>query len=270
MTIDEVAKELDISDSKISRIETASVTTTWRDVRDMLDIYGTRDPQREWLIQLAKDARQKGWWHQSFGDLPISELVGLEDAAASIHTYQPLLVPGLLQIEEYARAVLYAIFPDRHEEAERRLEFRMARQSLLVQENPPMLWAVLDEALLHRRVGGHETLRKQLEYLSRVATRPNVTLQILPFEEGEHAAMDGGFAIVSFPDPVDPDVVYLENSTSDLYVEETQAVDRYSFLFDQLLAKAMSKQDSAKFLVKAARALEKGAGSGHTEVRQTR
>jgi transcriptional regulator with XRE-family HTH domain len=254
LTIEQVAKELDISDSKVSRIETASVTTTWRDVRDMLDVYGTTGPQRDGLIQLAKDARQKGWWHQAYGDLPISTLVGLEDAAASIRTYQPLLVPGLLQIEEYARAVLHAIFPDRHE-AERRLEFRMARQALLAQDDPPMLWAVLDEALLHRRVGGRDTLKKQLEHLSRIATRPNVILQVLPFELGEHAAMDGGFAIVSFPDPVDPEMVYLENSTSDLYVEEARAVDRYNFLFDRLQAKALNEQDSAKFLAKAARKL---------------
>jgi transcriptional regulator with XRE-family HTH domain len=252
LTIEDVATALDVSDSKISRIETASVGTTWRDVRDILDVYKVAGPEREGLIQLARDARQKGWWHQAYGDLPIATLVGLEDAAATIRTYQPLLVPGLLQTEAYARTVLQALLPGRPDEAQRRTDFRMARQALLTQADPPTFWAVLDEAVLRRRVGGPEVMRKQLDHLRSVAARPNVTLQVLPFEAGEHAGMDGGFAIVGFPEPVDPDVVYLEHTTGDLYVEEAKAVEQYSHLFDRLLERAMSEAASRRFMARLA------------------
>jgi transcriptional regulator with XRE-family HTH domain len=255
LTIEDVAKVLDVSDSKISRIETASVGASWRDVRDILDVYRVTGPERDGLIQLARDARQKGWWHQAYGDLPIAALVGLEDAAATIRTYQPLLVPGLLQTEEYASFVLRAIFPDRPGEADRRTEFRMARQALLTQMDPPQFWAVLDEAVLRRHVGGRHILRRQLEHLRSMASRPNITVQVLPFESGEHAAMDGGFAIVEFPESVDPDFVYLEHTTSDLYIEEAQAVRRYSLLFDRLLERSLSEAATKRLLARLAKEL---------------
>jgi transcriptional regulator with XRE-family HTH domain len=248
LTIDQVATTLECSDSKISRIETAQVSATPRDVRDMLEIYGVIGQQREGLIQLARDARQKGWWHQ-FGDLPGASLVGLEDAAASIHTYQELLVPGLLQTRDYARAVLHAIVSRDNNEAERRVTFRITRQSLLVQKDAPTMWAILDEAVLRRRIGGFKTMQEQIERLIRDGRRPNITIQILPFEVGEHAGMDSGFDIVEFPDQLDPDVVYFEHTTSELFVEDAEAVKAYREIFEQVCAKALSTSDSTELLM---------------------
>jgi transcriptional regulator with XRE-family HTH domain len=255
LKIHQVATTLGCSDSKISRIETGRVRATPRDVRDMLNIYGVTGRQRDGLIQLARDARQRGWWHQAFGDLPMTTLVSLEHVAVSIQTYQPTLIPELLQVEEYARVVLLSSSPDPTEQAERRVEFRMARQALLAQDDPPTLTAVLDEAVLRRPVGDSEIMSRQLKHLSDVAIRPNVILQVLPYHVGEHAGMDGGFAILHFDDPFDPGVVYLEYTTGDLYMEDPQVVDRYASIFDRLRAKALSPEESAKFFIKVSREL---------------
>ena len=252
LTIERVAEELECSTSKISRIETGHVSATPRDVRDMLEMYGVPSKRRSELLQLARDARQKGWW-QEYSDLPNVNVVGLESAAASIRMYSALMVPGLLQTEDYARAVLRAVCIKSHvDEIERRTELRMARQSLLRQDDAPTLSTVLDEGALRRMVGGHEIMRPQLDRLIRAAELPNVTLQLLPFESGAHAGMDGEFAIISFPEPSDPDVVYIDNSTSALYVENAETVRSYESLFNSLTATALDSDDSAKLLTKIA------------------
>jgi transcriptional regulator with XRE-family HTH domain len=256
LTIDEVATILECSDSKISRIETAHVRATPRDVRDLLNIYGITGEQQVQLVQLAREARQKGWWHQAYGDLPVRELVGLEDEATSIRTYLEQLVPGLLQTEEYARAVLRAIHPDLElEEVEHSVELRMARQQLLSRSDPPNLWAVLDEAVVRRQVGGVKVMKNQLERLVEDSALPNVTLQLLPFTLGEHTGMDGSFTIVGFPDPADRDVVYLESTANDLYLEDPKVIDRYGLLFNHLQAKALSPGESVTFFAKLAEEL---------------
>jgi transcriptional regulator with XRE-family HTH domain len=251
LTIDQVADTLECSNSKVSRIEIGRVSATPRDVRDMLDIYGISGQQRDGLIQLARDARQKGWWHQ-FRDLPIATLVGLEESATSIRAYRELLVPGWLQTEEYARAILTEIFWDRPEEVDRRVDFRMEQQQrLLAQEDSPQLWAILDEAVIRRSVGKPGVMTKQLKRLKEVAGYPRIRLQILPFSAGEHAGMDGGFTIVTFSDVAEPDVVYLEHTTSDLYLEDPQSVERYARLFDRLESKALHARRSRRFLTQA-------------------
>lgn len=256
LTIDQVAKELECSESKVSRIETAHVRATARDVRDLLEIYGIDGKERDELVQLARQAREKGWWHEAYSDLPVRALVGLEDAATSIRTYLDQLVPGLLQTEDYARAVIHAIRPDLSpEETERRVELRMARQRLLDRADSPTLWAVLDESVVRRRVGGAKVMRSQLERLIEASTLPRVTLQLLPFSAGEHIGMDGSFTIVGFRDPADPDVVYLEHTLSDLYLEDSEAIRQYALLFDHLRADAFSPDDSATFFAKVAEEL---------------
>jgi hypothetical protein len=218
-------------------------------------MYAAPAQQREQLMKLASDAQQQGWWHQRYRDLPHVALIGLEDSAASIATYQQSLVPGLLQVEEYARAVLRAILPDRQKEAERRLSLRMARQRLLSQENSPKFWAILDESILRRPIGGQDVLKKQLQHLVEIGESTDVTLQVLPFEAGEHPGLDGGFSIVSFPDPLDPDVVYLEHATSNEYLEDVEPVDRYGFLFDQLRSQSLTPDESIAFLKNVASSL---------------
>jgi transcriptional regulator with XRE-family HTH domain len=249
LTIEQVAATLECSDSKISRIETGQVSATPRDVRDMLDIYGISGQPRDGLIQLAREARQQGWWHQQFGDLPIAALVGLEDAATSIRAYRDLAVPGWLQTEDYARAILEAILLDRPDEIEHRVRFRMAQQErFFAKGKPPEFWPILDEAVVRRPVGGPDVMRKQLKRLIGAADLPNVKIQVLCFEAGAHAGMDGGFTIVGFPHEGDPDVVYLEHTTSDLYVEEAESVQRYNLLFSYLQSKALSPKASVGFL----------------------
>ena len=249
LTIHQVATILDCSDATISRIETARVRPTPRDVRDMLKIYRVTGQQRDGLIQLARDARQKGWWHQAFGDLPLTKLVSLEHQASSIHTYQSTVVPALLQTEEYARVVLWSSPPDPAIQTERRLRFLIARQAILEREDPPTLWAVLDEDALRRPVGSRHVMRRQLAHLSDMAARPNVVLQVLPHDVGAHPGIDGRFEVLRFNNPVDPGVVHLEYMTGDLHMEDTQIVSRYVSIFDRLKVMALTPEESLNFII---------------------
>jgi transcriptional regulator with XRE-family HTH domain len=252
-TIERVAQALDCSHSKISRIETGQVSATWRDVRDILDVYGVDPKVRDELIQIARDARKKGWWHE-YGDVPVPPGVSFESEAHSMSIYAALLVPGLLQTADYARAVLteihYALPSD---EIDRRVDLRIARQSRLREGTSPKLWVVIDEAALRRRIGGSEVMRAQLEHLVEVASSPNVTLQALPFTAGGHAALDGPFIIMGFPDPGDPNVVYIEMTTSDLWHEDPASVSRYDTLFDHLRATALPTTESLALFAKVAK-----------------
>ncbi len=256
LTIERVAGELECSDSKISRIETGQVGATPRDVRDMLALYDVPDEQREKLVKLAREARQRGWWGE-YGDVPIADLMGFEAAAVSIRSYQTLLVPGLLQTVDYARAVIRAVSADMPgEEVERRVKFRMARQERLTQGGAPALWTILDEAVLRRPVGGRCVLQEQLDQLMKIGALPTVTLQVLPFAAGEHAGMDGNFTIFGFAEPADVDVVYLENITRELVLEGAEEVSRYRRAFDLLRRAALGPDDSAAFLAALAAELE--------------
>jgi transcriptional regulator with XRE-family HTH domain len=253
LTIERVAAELECSHSKVSRIETGQVGASPRDVRDMAELYGVGREQRDALIQIAREARQRGWWHV-YGDVPVvPAYIGLETAASSIRTYKSVLVPSLLQTADYARAVIGAMRPDLPaEEVERRVELRMHRQSLLARDDPPALLAVLDEAVCRRPVGGRDTMRAQLRRLAEAAAPPLVTLQVLPFATGGHAGMDGAFAILGFPDKAEPDVVVLENATGDLYLEGADELRRFTQVFELLRAAARTPADSVAFLAELA------------------
>lgn len=253
LTIDDVAERLECSASKISRIETGQVGVTPRDTRDMLELYHVPTEQVEALVQLARDARKKGWWH-AYGEVFSGAFVGLEAEAATLRTYQALLVPGLLQIENYMRPVFRAARPDATEsEIERRVSARLERQKLLEDADPPRYWAIIDEAVLHRPVGGPEVMAAQLEHLAKLASSlPHVTIQVLPFSAGAHAGMDGPFLILGFPEQADPDVVYVENTTALGYLEEPDDVQRYTLMFDHLRASALSPDVTVTRLSEAA------------------
>jgi transcriptional regulator with XRE-family HTH domain len=253
LTIDEVGDKLECSASKISRIETGHVSVTPRDVRDMLEVYGVDDDEREALVQLAREARKKGWWH-AYNEVFTGSFVGLESDASFLHTHQALLVPGLLQTEAYIRAVIRAIRPDAAEdEVELRVRARINRQKLITEEsNPPEYWAVLDEAVLHRVVGGPEAMREQLKKLVELASLPHVTLQVVPFSAGAHAGMEGPFLILGFPEQADPDVVYVENTTSGVYLEQQEDVHRYTLMFDHLRAAALKPDDTVEMVDRTA------------------
>jgi len=269
LTIERVADALECSDSKISRIETGQVGATPRDVRDMLELYGVKDAQRDELMQIAREGRQKGWWH-TYDDTVIRTLIGFEAAATSIRTYAALLVPGLLQTVDYARAITRAVQPDLSpDDVEGRVKVRTARQEHLMENDPPSHWVVLDEAVFRRPVGGHEVMSDQVRHLRKAAESPTMTLQVLPFTAREHAGMDGSFVIYGFAEAADLDVVYLENATSDVYLERVEEVRRYTTLFEHLCAAASTPEDSAAFLDKLAVEFEQpSAGPGQASQRQ--
>jgi len=251
LTCEEVADHLECSASKISRVETGRVSVSPRDVRDMLELYGVPPAQRESLVQLARDSRQKGWWH-AYSDTMQPQFVtyvGLESAAAEIRIYEVSLIPELLQTEDYARAVIRSgMMNSPAEDVERRVALRMARQPAVTRDDPPKVWAVLDEAALRRRVGGAGLMRLQLEHLLAQATLPNVAVQVIPFGGGAHPAMGRPFIILVFPERVDTDVVYLEDLTSALYLEDVADVDRYNVFFNHLRASALSFDDSSALI----------------------
>lgn len=253
VTIESVAEQLECSASKISRIETGHTMASVRDVRDMLEIYGVSGVERDELIQIAREARQKGWWHP-FSTVLTGAYVGLEAAAGSIRAYEHQVVPGLLQTEEYSRAMIRGARPDiTAEEVEKRVRVRRNRQSLLSQDDPIDLWVVLDETVVSRPVGGDAVMRAQLEHLVEAADLPNVTLQILPFEAGAHAGMDGTFTILDFPEPGDPAVVYAENATGGLFLEKSEELQKYVFIFDHIRAAAIRPEESVALISKLAK-----------------
>lgn len=249
VTIDVVADRLGCSPSKVSRIETGHTSATPRDVSDMLDIYGVNGEAAAELVQISREARQKGWWHP-FSTVLTGAFVGLEAAAKSIRAYEQQVVPGLLQTEEYAIAMIRAARAgDSDREIAQRVRVRMARQELLTQEDPTELWVVLDEAVLSRPVGGDAVMRDQLLRLAEASAAPNVTLQILPFAVGAHAGMDGTFSILDFPDDEDPNVVFAENATGGLFLEKTDELRKYDWIFDTIRAAALSPEESRDAIV---------------------
>ena len=253
VTIDHVAERLECSGSKISRIETGQTGVTPRDVRDMLSIYGVELDYAETLLQIAREARQKGWW-QLYGDVLTGAYVGLEAAADRIRAYEALVVPGLLQTEGYAQAMIHAARPDISPgEVEKRVRVRIGRQSLLSQDDPPDLWVVLDEAVLHRPVGGTDVMRRQLVHLATVAELPNVTLQVLPFAAGAHAGMDGTFTILLYDESADQNFVFAANAAGGLFLEKDEELERYGFIFDFLRANALRPDESVTMIVKLAK-----------------
>ncbi len=250
LTCEDVAERLECSASKISRVETGRVSVSPRDVRDMLEIYGVPEDQRESLVQLARESRQKGWWH-AYGDSVqphFGTYLGLESAASEIRIYEVNLIPGLLQTEDYARAVISAGMVDKpRADIERSVALRMERQQV-ARTIMPKVWAVLDEAALRRQVGGPEVMRIQLEHLRELGNLRNVSLQVIPFGGGAHPAMGRPFVILSFGEDLDPDVVYLEDLTSALWVENVDEIDRYNVFFNHLRATALSFENSAALM----------------------
>jgi transcriptional regulator with XRE-family HTH domain len=248
LTIEEVAEKLEISASTVSRMETAQVGVRPRDLRFLLDTYKITEAERDQLLQIARERRQQRWW-QEYADLPNIHVAGLEADASTIWQYSTQLVPGLLQTEAYARAVLEAIRLDaKPGEIERRLELRIHRQAVLTSEDAPEYWVVLDEAVVRRQVGGPAVMAEQLQHLVEATKLPNVTLQVLPFTSGEHPGMDGEFTILHYRESADPDVVYIENTGSDLYLEGPEVTRRYNKIFDHLRAAAQNRGESIRTL----------------------
>lgn len=246
--------EIRASESKISRIELGRVGFKERDVADLLTLYGVHDDaERDVLLALARDANEPGWWHRYSDVLPqwFQSYLGLEAAAALIRTYEVQFVPGLLQSRDYARAVvLLGHRSAPHEEIEHRVNLRMARQRLLTRSGAPQLWAVVDEAALRRPIGGREVMYGQITALIEATKLPNVRLQVMPFTAGGHAAAGGAFTILRFPDRDLPDVVYIEQLTSALYLDKRDDVDHYAAAMERVCVEAEPPGRTADILAR--------------------
>jgi transcriptional regulator with XRE-family HTH domain len=243
ITTERAARLIRGSHSKISRMEHGRVAFKERDISDLLSLYGvTAGEEREALLLLARESGTAGWWQRYADILPhwVEPYFGLEAAASFIREYELQFVPGLLQIEPYAQAVIRLGSRPSEEEVVRRTEARIARQEILRRAQPPTLWAVMDESVLRRVIGGPEVMRAQLRHLIEMCDHPAVTLQILPFSAGGHRAMGGPFTILRYTEPDLRDVVYIEQLTSALYLDKTVEVDSYLEVIEELCLQAES------------------------------
>ena len=252
LTRDQAGQAIRASEWKIHRLENGQVGFKDRDIIDLLGLYQVTDPAEvAEFLTLAREANTPGWW-QHYGDvLPtwFRTYVDLEQAATLIRTYEGQFVPGLLQTDDYMRAVVRgAHLEESGEEVGRRVRLRMARQTLLTREAAPRLWAVVDEAALRRPVGGREVMRGQLERLIEATKLANVTLQVLPFDRGAHPAMVGSFAVLRFPEQELPDVVYLEHLTSALYLNKPDEVDQYLHVMEGICVRAAAPDQTVELL----------------------
>lgn len=256
-TIQEVAEALECSAGKISRVETGAVGARIQDVRELLDLYGVSGGSRDELLDLVRQSRQRPWWYAYADVMPrdSARFFGLQHSATTIYEYGVVLVPGLLQTDGYARALISSSRHVKPEVAERRIELRLLRPPLLTRSDPPAFHVVLDEAILHRMVGGPKVMAGQLSHLLEVATLPNVTIQIMPFDHGEYAAMGAPFVVFEFTDPADPKIVYLEQPTRNIYLERPDEVDFYRALFDEAREQALSSEASGRLIAEKAGSL---------------
>jgi transcriptional regulator with XRE-family HTH domain len=252
ITPEQAGYEIRASRSKISRMENGRVSFKDRDVADLLTLYGITDAsERENVLSLARQANSPGWW-APFGDvLPdwFEAYLGLESAASVVRGFEIQFVHGLFQTPEYARAV--TLLGHRGEptaDIDRRVSIRLRRQELLTRPDPPRVWMVMDEAVLRRPVGGAAVMRGQLEHLAEVSRLPRVTIQIVPFARGGHAAAGGSFTVLRFAEPDLPDLVYIEHLTGAVYLERRTDVDHYLEVADKLSAEALTPAASARFL----------------------
>ncbi len=250
-TAADMAAELGWSESKLSRIETAAIGIRDPDLHRLLDLYAVAAKERTRLFTLAGQARQRAWW-EAYGNAlpdPYEAYIGFEAEAVSISTYEAQVVPGLLQTAEYASAVTQAdgVFEDR-EVIEQRVAVRMARQAVLTREQPPKLWAILDEAALRRPIGGPDVQRRQLLRLVEASEQPMITIQVLPFSVGAHRALAGSFVVLEFAGPAEHALAHSEGMTGGVFRTKPEEVRSYLKSFESLRAQALSPADSVEFL----------------------
>jgi transcriptional regulator with XRE-family HTH domain len=256
LTVEQVAEELLCSPSKISRLETGQRGASPRDIRDLCDLYGVQDSERDYLAALAREGGRRAWWQPY--DLPYATYVGLEAEAVSIRDFEPGVFPGLLQTPAYARAVHERGLPRLSQGIiDQRIEERRTRQEILSRDKPPQLAAIIDESVLHRIVGGAEVMRRQLEGAIEASRQPHVTVQILPFSAGAHPALDSTFVVLEFVAPV-PGVVYAEGLVGNIYRERPEDVQRYKEIFEYLVGVSLSPHDSVDLMTRMGELYQSG------------
>jgi transcriptional regulator with XRE-family HTH domain len=245
LSVEDVTARLLISPTKLSRLETGRTGASPRDIRDLCDLYQVTDPaERQRLMTLARQGKERGWWQEYA--LPYATFVGLEADATSISEYNSDLVPGLLQVEGYVRAIVPAIADSPLDEAtvDQRVEARIKRQVLLMQDDGPSFRCILDEGALRRPVGGPAVMRAQLARIIELARSPRVTFQLIPLDVGAHPGLDSTFIILDFQNPAVNDVVYVEGLVGNIYLEGAADLERYRRVFSRLQSIALSREDS--------------------------
>jgi transcriptional regulator with XRE-family HTH domain len=255
LTRDEVVERTGINVATMYRIEHARVRPQTRTLRTLLDLYGVEKEQQAELVALLRDARERGWLHPYESELPEQYMtfIGFEGEAESASNYESLFVPGLLQTEDYARAVITGVLPfASRDEVERRVEVRMERQEVLRGDNPLQLWGIVDEAALRRQVGSPAVMRAQFRHLLEASELPNVTFQVIPFDAGAHAGMPGSFIVLQFAEEAIPDVIYIDSMAGDLFLEAESDVRRYKLVFEHLRAVSASPDASRALLASLA------------------
>jgi len=251
ITREDAGHAIRASHAKISRLELGRVGFKERDVVDLLTLYGVTDEaKRAEVLDLMRQANTKVWWQQHSDLLPnwFETYLRLEQVAKVVRTYQLQFVPGLLQSEEYARAVIGHGHSRSSDELDRRVQLRMERQEMLHQPDAPHLWAVIDEAALTRPFGPTRVMRDQLRYLLDASAAPNIHVQVLPFRSGAHAAAGGSFSILRFAEPDLPDVVYLEQLTSAVYLDKRADVEDYVLIMERVTVQAETPAQSRETL----------------------
>lgn len=256
MTIEQAAKTAGISSSHLSRAENALVGVRVPTVKALLGAYQVGAAEALVLVDVAKEAGQRGWWHQYGEAIPdqYATYIGFEADAVAVSNFEATAMPGLLQTEGYARAMFRgsaARIAD--DKIAQRVEVRLARQGILTRHNPPRFWFVLDEAVIRRAVGGPRVMAEQLRRVSELAALPHVDVQVVPFSVGAHPGMPGSFVILTFVEASDPAVVYIETMTGDLYPEREAEVSGVMLVFDRLRAVALSPEDSIRYIREAAK-----------------
>lgn len=253
LTQEQVATELEWSLSKVIRVEAGSAGISARDLEALLRLYRIEDSDRvSELAALARAARERSWWdiYRNVASAGLLQLIGYEAAACITRAFEPLVVPGLLQTEEYARAIIRHFIDGLSAEAEDSLvDLRMRRQELLDRTDPPLLFFVLDESVIRRPVGGNAVMRRQLSSMTEMAQRPNVTIEVVPFSAGAHSGLKGPFVTLEFPETADDDVLYLENARGDLISREVPAeILSYREAFESLRNLSLGPEGSLRYL----------------------
>ncbi|RAY10639.1 XRE family transcriptional regulator [Actinomadura craniellae] len=248
-----VASHIGVAPSTITRIENADSTAPPPTVAAMLDFYGVTGEEKEIWVTVAKQARRRGWWSQYGDTIPdwFKFYVGLEEEASEIRSYQPEVVFGLLQTKGYMRAIMQSeVEPLSEGELERRVEVRLKRQERLAGQDAPKMWIVLNESAIRREIGGRPVMSEQLLHLAELSQPGRLMLQVLPFTAGAHPALDGAFTVLGFPEPRDRDVVYVQSRRGGLYLEDPSDLTEYTEIFNHLMAKALSPEESREMILR--------------------
>lgn len=249
LTADKVRGDIDLSQGKMNRLETGiGPQPNISDIRVLLDYYKVGDEEREALLSLARLSRERGWWERDFGDVLGSAYAGFEAEAARIYTYQPLVIPGLLQTVPYARAAIRGGLIRDPDEIQRRIDYRLTRQRILQHADPPELWAVIDEAAVSRPFGTSTDREEQLQRLIDTGESEHITVQVIPFSAGMHPGLASSFTLLEYVG--DPTIVHIEMGPNALYLEKADDVESHRLKFQHLQATALDKDASVRFLTR--------------------